>query len=215
MIRSILVLLLLGPSLQASTIVSAEVAGQRYVVPSALLPQDGIQPPPRGFTQTLRLQPVWSRMHPPPAQHRLGYADGLLDILLQDLSATTRVEALATLPDPRTRFLALWQNSTIDQFALSPGFRLASLVPEAGEAPPGLLRLGGIQGLRELILYADGRPEHLCILMMCQSGLSCQLWWMRGDSAVQVTLAAQFLPDWADIRQQTTALLDGMSAGPR
>jgi len=206
-----LLLLAPGPPARGAETVPAEVAGRRYAVPPALLRQDGVPPPPGGFTQALTLQPVWPGLRPPPPGHGLSYADGLLDILVQDLSAATRVEGLAALPDPRARFLRLWRDSTADQFALPPGFALSSLAPVAGAAPPGLLRLGPVPGAEEEIgVFADAPPGRLSTLMTCRAGLSCQLWWMEQDSAVQVTFAARLLPDWAAIRSGTAALLGAL-----
>ena len=203
-------LLLLGPGPPArgAETVPAEVAGRRYAVPPALLRQDGIPPPPGGFTQALTLQPVWPGLRPPPPGHGLSYADGLLDILVQDLSATTRVAGLAGLPDPQARFLRLWRDSTADQFALLPGFAPSSLAPVAGDAPPGLLRLGPVPGSDgETSIFADAPPGQLGTVMTCRAESSCQLWWREADSAVQVTFTARLLPDWTAIRDGTAALL--------
>jgi hypothetical protein len=196
------------PAIAEAETVDATVAGHRYALPRSLLPQDGVPPPPGGFGQAFTLQPRWPGMTPPPPG--LSYDDGLLDILLQDLSATTRVEGLAALPNPRRRFLALWRVSTAEQSGLPRETALDRLIPlpATAETAPGLRPLG--PPLPELDFFADAPPPEATTLLTYRAGAACQMWWMQDETAVQVTFAGHLRAEWAAVRDETVRLLRGL-----
>ncbi|MCR0985084.1 hypothetical protein [Roseomonas populi] len=161
---------------------------------------------------------LWPGAVPLPPGHDTSYESGLVAIGVQDISPTTQVEQLSSIPGQRARFLTLWRDSTVDQLGLASDFSLAALsLGDTEEASRlGLRALGpfaAVDPTRELRLFADGPPARLSVLMACWTGLSCQLWWMDGEAAVEVTFAERFLPDWAAIRNEVTALLNRMRAG--
>ena len=111
--------------------------------------------------------------------------------------------------------LKLWQNSTVDQFNLSADFDLAPLTASITDEASRL----GLQALEPLSaadmakgyrLFADGPTASLSVIMMCQAHLSCQLWWMQDEAAVEVTFTERFLPGWALMRSSVAAFLTHM-----
>lgn len=186
---------------QPVDMVQAVVAGRRYSVPRLLLPdQDDPAVREAVLEQFFSVQPSWPGLVPVLPGKPRTYESGLIDVTVQDISPRTEIEDLAGLPTQRARFLALWRNSTVDQFALSTAFDLAplSLGSTAEASRLGLRSLGPLgdadaaEGRR---LFADGLPAELSVIMMCRAGLSCQMWWMQDEAAVEVTFAERFLPE--------------------
>lgn len=209
----LLLALCLPAAAAASDTLEAFVAGRRYAVPRALV--DLPVAPGHVLTDTLSMQLVWPGAGALPPGHDTTYASGLMAVVVQDISPVTRVEQLSRITGQRARFLALWRNSTVDQLGLAADFDLTalSLGDTAETSRLGLRALAPFAALdptRELRLFADGPPAALSMLMACWTGLSCQLWWMEGQAAVEVTFAERFLADWAEIRRAVTAVLDRM-----
>ncbi|WP_338665318.1 hypothetical protein VQH23_09115 [Pararoseomonas sp. SCSIO 73927] len=212
----LLLALCLPGTAAASDTVQALIAGHRYAVPRALVDS----PVASGgvMTDVLSMRLLWPGAVPLPPGHDTSYESGLMAVVVQDISPTTRVERLSRIPGQRARFLALWRDSTVDQLGLVPDFDLAALslgdTEEASRLGLRALRpFAAIDPARELRLFADGPPARLSVLMACWTGLSCQLWWMEGEAAVEVTFTERFLPDWAAIRSAVTALLGRMRTG--
>lgn len=200
----------------ASDTVQAVVAGRRYAVPRALV--DGPVASGEVMSVILSMRVLWPGAVPLPPGHDTSYESGLMAVVVQDISLGTQVEQLSRIPGQRARFLTLWRDSTVDQLGLAPDFDLATLsLGDTEEASRlGLRALGpfaAVDPTRELRLFADGPPARLSVLMACWTGLSCQLWWMEGETAVEVTFTERFLPDWAVIRRAVTALLNQMQTG--
>jgi hypothetical protein len=209
----LLALFLPASAMASSDTVQAVVAGRRYAVPRALV--NFPVAPGQVLTDVLSMQLLWPGATALPPGHDNTYGSGLIAVSVQDISPTTRVEQLARISGQRGRFLALWRDSTVDQLALAPGFDLAALslddTEEASRLGLRALRpFVAMDPARELRLFADGPPASLSMLMACWTGLSCQLWWMEGETAVEVTFAERFLADWTAIRREVTALLDRM-----
>lgn len=209
----LLLALCLPAAAAAPDTVQAVVAGRRYAVPRALL--DSPVASGEVVTGILSMQLLWPGAAPLPPGHDTSYESGLMAVSVQDISPGTQVEQLSRVPGQRARFLTLWRDSTVDQLGLAPDFDLAALsLANTEEASRlGLRALGpfaAIDPTRELRLFADGPPARLSLLMACWTGLSCQVWWMEGEAAVEVTFTERLLLDWAVIRREVTALLDGM-----
>ncbi|WP_458097801.1 hypothetical protein [Roseomonas sp. WA12] len=197
----------------AADTAQAAVAGRRYAVPRALV--NASVAPGAAITDVLQMQLLWPGAVALPPGHDAAYESGLIAVTVQDISPTTRVEQLSRISGQRARFLALWRDSTVDQLGLAPDFDLSALsLGDTEEASRlGLRALGpfaAVDPTRELRLFADELPARLSEVMACWTGLSCQLWWMEGEAAVEVTFTERFLSDWAAIRHEVTALLDRM-----
>jgi hypothetical protein len=115
----------------------------------------------------------------------------------------------------KNEFVKLWRDSTVDQFGLAGGFELSLLrSSDTNEAAKlGLQSLGPLDHAdqaRGRRLFSNGPPASLSVLMMCQAGLSCQMWWMQGEAAIEATFDERFLPDWLSMRQSAATLLTRM-----
>ena len=195
---------------------TAAQARCRDLLPAEMESRPGVEALGDGGCRLMfTVQPSWSDLAPVlPGQPR-SYESGLIDVTVQDISPGTRVEHLADVPTQRARFLKLWQNSTVDQFNLSADFDLAPLTASTTDEASrlGLQALGPLSAAdmaKGYRLFADGPAANLSVIMMCQAHLSCQLWWMQDEAAVEVTFTERFLPGWASMRSSVAAFLTHM-----
>ncbi len=207
---------LAGPAAAAVDTLPARVAGHVYHLPRILL--NRFNAGSDHLEQAFNLQVTWPGLgRPPPgATNYLEY--DVVGVTVQDVSGSTRVEHLATVPGgERARFLTLWRDSTVDQMALSPGFDLGRTDLRD---TPAAARFG----LHELVprdaamvpadrhVFADDGPAALSLIMTCQDAVSCQLWWRQDGAAVELTFGMQLLPQWEAMRARAGGMLRQMQA---
>ncbi len=198
---------------EPGTAYEAFVAGRHYAVPGAFAPIPA-ETTPLGASawQMFSIQFVWPGPLPVPPHFPREYPSGLVAVSVQDISPATQVEHLAAIPGQRAKFLTLWRDSTVDQFGLATDFDLSSLALSTTDeaARLGLQSLGPLapaDQARGRRLFSDGPPASLSVLMMCEAGVSCQMWWMQDEAAMEATFDERFLPDWSSMRRSAAALL--------